>query len=135
MKTSPGRQNQHPVFTFPQGLQKGSNANVDISAKVEPFGGLTSYKRYLGRTKEWMMMSSHCFWEGIEAFTCFSFLPYDPVLKLLGRKLFLFLSLWHLEGEEVWEVRAVCAAGAGGATRVSWRGSTRQEPFLQRVKE
>lgn len=79
-------------------------------------------------------MSSHYFWEDIEAFTRFSFLPYDPVMKLLGRKLFLRLSLLYSEGEEVWEVRAVCAAGAGGAIGVSWRGGTCQEPFLPRVK-
>lgn len=48
IKMSPGRQNQHPVFAFPQGLKKGSNANVDISAKVEPFRGVYIVQKVSG---------------------------------------------------------------------------------------
>lgn len=51
IQTSPGRQNQHPVFTFPQSLKKGSNANVDISAEVEAFRGVYIVQKVPGEDK------------------------------------------------------------------------------------
>lgn len=111
IKMSPGRQNQHPVFAFPQGLKKGSNANVDISAKVEPFRGVYIIQKVSGENTGIPFF----FWEHIEAVTRFSFLPCNPVMKLLDKKAVpLFEFVVPGRGRSMGSQSSVCYRG--------WRG-------------
>lgn len=83
IKSSPGRQNQHPVFTFQQGLYERSNANVDVSAKVEPFRRVYIIQKVSGENKATSLLT-------LNLLHAFFFTLQSPDATLSGWKGFLF---------------------------------------------